>query len=349
MIDGTGFFLVGNMINGSFTSVVDSGLSLSRVGIFRVDGNGYLVDNQRNYLYGYALKPDTGIPEKPATKGQYSVKGAGVDIQPDADNGGFTVTIGGVSINTKKENFEDQVKDWIEKVVKTGEAVDGGDNPFANYSVSLTNFQAPAKDPDGNDIPGTVNIKITAKESGNDDAGYAILSDEARWGDPLTDADGNEIKRFATVIEGGDRIAGVEAEYSDELSTLRIPIDPDTGEQYEIQSYKINEDGTIVGVDNMNRTIAIGQIALVTLENPNGLEKTDGYYYSIGPNTGNVTAIKPNGGPAGKIMGNYLEMANVDLANEFSQMITTQRGYQANSKIITVTDQMLEELVNMKR
>ena len=59
--------------------------------------------------------------------------------------------------------------------------------------------------------------------------------------------------------------------------------------------------------------------------------------------------MKPNGGPAGSIIGGALEMANVDLANEFSQMITTQRGYQANSKIITVTDQMLEELVNMKR
>ena len=48
-------------------------------------------------------------------------------------------------------------------------------------------------------------------------------------------------------------------------------------------------------------------------------------------------------------MGGYLEMANVDVANEFSNMITCQRGFQANSKIITVTDEMLAELVNMKR
>ena len=59
--------------------------------------------------------------------------------------------------------------------------------------------------------------------------------------------------------------------------------------------------------------------------------------------------MKPNGGPSGKILGGYLEMANVDLANEFSNMITCQRGFQANSKIITVTDEMLSELVNMKR
>ena len=81
----------------------------------------------------------------------------------------------------------------------------------------------------------------------------------------------------------------------------------------------------------------------------NGLEKQNGYYYSVGPNCGRVEAIKPNGGPVGRILGGNLEMANVDLANEFSNMITTQRGFQANSKIITVTDEMLQELVNMKR
>ena len=149
--------------------------------------------------------------------------------------------------------------------------------------------------------------------------------------------------------EGQEREAGVRARYESELSALRIPIDPKTGMQYEIQSYKINEDGTIVGVDKENRTITIGKLALVIVENPNGLEKTDGYYYTIGANAGDVSATEANGGPAGVIMGGYLEMANVDLANEFSNMITCQRGFQANSKIITVTDEMLQELVSMKR
>ena len=67
MIDGTGFFLVGNMVNGSFTNVEDSGLNLSRIGSFTVDGNGYLVDSMGSYVYGYALEDGTGIPEKPAT------------------------------------------------------------------------------------------------------------------------------------------------------------------------------------------------------------------------------------------------------------------------------------------
>ena len=150
-------------------------------------------------------------------------------------------------------------------------------------------------------------------------------------------------------VQGNDLKPSVAAEYADELSTIRIPVDPETGQRYDIQSWVMNEDGSIMGTDINGRSIPIGQLALVSVENPNGLEKQQGYYYSPGANAGEVTAIKPNGGPVGKIKGGFLEMANVDLANEFSNMITTQRGFQANSKIITVTDEMLQELVNMKR
>lgn len=328
MIDGTGFFLVGNMVNGSFTNVADSGLNLSRVGIFRVDGNGYLVDDQRSYVYGFALVDGTGIPEKPAKASEYTVKNAEVQILQNTPTQGKTsIEIAGERLETTSTDFVDQIKDWIKEVTKTGGA-------FADFNISLDNYD---------EVANTANFKITAKKAGDTSANGSNIDNtvlQAGWGNTA------DIKQ--TVI-GNNRVPGVAAEYSDELSAIQIPIDPDTGDQYEIQSYKINEDGTVMGIDNQGRTIAIGQLALVTVENPNGLEKTSGYYYTIGANAGTTTAMKANGGPAGSILGNYLEMANVDLANEFSQMITTQRGYQANSKIITVTDQMLEELVNLKR
>ncbi len=325
MIDGTGFFLVGNMVNGSFTNIEDSGLSLSRIGIFRVDGNGYLVDDQANYVYGYALEDGTGIPEKPAINGEYNITGAEVTIDDQANPN--TITIGGERMElTSKGEFKDKVQEWIADVTKPGQK-------YADYNISLVDFNATAQ-------PQTVNLRIVAKKGGNNSANDAGIIDKTTWGAAST---------VDIVSRGSDRVPGVPARYSNELSAMQIPVDPDTGLPYEIQSYKINEDGTIMGVDNQSRSIAIGQLALITVENLNGLEKSEGYYYSIGPNAGVVSALKPNGGPAGKIRGGYLEMANVDLANEFSQMITTQRGYQANSKIITVTDQMLEELVNMKR
>ncbi len=329
MIDGTGFFLVGNMINGQFTSVADSGLFLSRVGIFRVDNNGYLVDDQRSYVYGYAVKQGTGIPEVPNAKSKASLQGVALTIDTDG-----TVILGNVrggkitgtnDLKTEKD-YTDALEAWKDETVQA-----------VKDKMDLFNIQ-----PDGVHRDTTsgnndgINLIVESKASGPNDA--------ATSGAFPVQASG----KATMITEGKSWQAAVPAEYEDTLSAIRIPND-DKGVQYEIQSYKINEDGTIVGVDKENRTIAIGQLALVTVENPNGLEKTSGYYYTPGGNAGDVEAMKPNGGPAGKIMGSYLEMANVDLANEFSSMITTQRGFQANSKIITVTDEMLQELVNMKR
>ncbi|MDE6830568.1 MAG: flagellar hook-basal body complex protein [Lachnospiraceae bacterium] len=210
--------------------------------------------------------------------------------------------------------------------------------------MSLDNNNENATNTDGTAAP-TVNIRITANVSGvKGDTGYgATGKPQLNW----TGLDNTPIN--PDIVAAIDRVPGVSAEYVDDLSAIRIPIDPTTNVRYDIQGWTMNEDGTIMGTDINNRAVPIAQIALVSVENPNGLEKQSGYYYRPGANSGDVEAIHPNGGPVGKIKSGWLEMANVDLANEFSNMITTQRGFQANSKIITVTDEMLQELVNMKR
>lgn len=134
------------------------------------------------------------------------------------------------------------------------------------------------------------------------------------------------------------------------LIPIRIPDKPGTTtpERYAIQTWTIGTDGTVVGVDDENIPHTIGQIAVASVENPSGLEQSNGYLYSIGANAGNVLAMQTTSA-TGTIKSNFLEMSNVDLASDIATMITTQRGYQANTKIITVTDEMLEQLVNMKR
>lgn len=136
------------------------------------------------------------------------------------------------------------------------------------------------------------------------------------------------------------------------LVPIRIPEDPNSQTnpraRYNIQTWTIGTDGTVVGVDETNIPRTIGQIAVASVENPSGLEQSNGYLYSIGANAGNVIAMQTTSA-TGTIKSNFLEMSNVDLASDIATMITTQRGYQANTKIITVTDEMLEQLVNMKR
>ncbi|WP_342512599.1 flagellar hook-basal body complex protein [Sporosarcina sp. FSL K6-1522] len=92
-----------------------------------------------------------------------------------------------------------------------------------------------------------------------------------------------------------------------------------------------------------------GQIEMVTFSNPGGLEKTGGNLFRTSANSGDaVTGFATEQG-FGKMESGFLEMSNVDLAEEFTEMIVAQRGFQANTRIITTSDEILQELVNLKR
>ena len=118
----------------------------------------------------------------------------------------------------------------------------------------------------------------------------------------------------------------------------------------KLTNISIGDDGIIVGVyQDTEEVITIGQIVIADVPNPNALENTVNGYYKAKKNTGVITAEVPGEGSTGQLTAGRLEMANVDLAQEFTEMITTQRGFQANGRIITVTDEMLAELVNLKR
>ncbi len=97
-------------------------------------------------------------------------------------------------------------------------------------------------------------------------------------------------------------------------------------------------------------TVSLGKLAIITFQNPNGLSKAGGNYYktTTGDNTG-AAAATVAGGANPDLMTGYVEASNVDLAKEFSDMITTHRGFQSNTKMITVSDEMLSDLVAMKR
>ena len=163
----------------------------------------------------------------------------------------------------------------------------------------------------------------------------------------LVDNTGNYVYGYSATETNGNVTI-----HKDNLVPIRIPEKTPAGtapaERYAIQTWTIGTDGTVVGVDEENIPHTIGQIAVASVENPSGLEQSNGYLYSIGANAGNVLAMQTTSA-TGTIKSNFLEMSNVDLASDIATMITTQRGYQANTKIITVTDEMLEQLVNMKR
>lgn len=195
--------------------------------------------------------------------------------------------------------------------------------------------------------------------------------------------------RLRTAQNGALEVVYPSAEEGERLQDGKGENDPEDGESTlpfaQFSSISIDPaTGLISGMcKDTKQTVKIGIIALGNVTNPNGLTMESNNYYTAGEGAGDLTITLyggaaeqlgisrvngslrgddaegdeaevdlftiRSGGPKESILSGGLEMSKTDLAQEISNMITTQRGYQANTRIITVTDSMLEELVNMKR
>ena len=116
-----------------------------------------------------------------------------------------------------------------------------------------------------------------------------------------------------------------------------------------LQSFYIDQSGLITGNYTNGMFERLGQIALASFANAAGLDKLGGNLYSQSTNSGLPTVVKPGTADAGNMASGHLEMSNVDLAEEFANLIVISRGFQANSRVITTGDEMLQELLNIKR
>jgi flagellar hook protein FlgE len=115
-----------------------------------------------------------------------------------------------------------------------------------------------------------------------------------------------------------------------------------------LQSFSVGQDGTIVGAYSNGKTRSIGQVALAVFTNPGGLERVAGVWRET-PNSGLAQIGTPGGGGRGLMSSGTLEMSNVDLAEEFTRLIIAQRGFQGNARVVTTADEILQEVVNLRR
>ncbi len=129
--------------------------------------------------------------------------------------------------------------------------------------------------------------------------------------------------------------------YTPNYKPMKIPTDA--------QSMSVGQDGTVTFVDKDGALRWAGQLVLAKFPNSGGLEKVGANYFASTANSGtafNATATQDG---MGSINSGFVEMSNVDLSEEFTEMIVAQRGFQANTRIITTSDEILQELVNLKR
>lgn len=116
-----------------------------------------------------------------------------------------------------------------------------------------------------------------------------------------------------------------------------------------LTGFGVEADGTIRGTFSNGDTRALAKIATASFSNPLGLEKAGASYFVESGNSGQPQIGEPGSGTRGAMTGGAIEMSNVDLAAEFTNLILSQRGFQANTRVITTSDEILQELVSMKR
>ena len=214
-------------------------------------------------------------------------------------------------------------------------------------TISVTNKEYT----DDADFVADVNAAITAAAGGNSkklftfDAGsFEGIKDltngqrkQLFGGNPSLSFGGGEDSFYTTVAKN--------------LSTFNLTDGRKGGEQTykDLENVTVQQDGTIIGKHAVHGYLNLGRIDIATFDNPNGLSAVGGTLFEQTVASGEPKVAIAGQEGAGEVVSGALEMSNVDLAQEFTDMITTQRGYQANSRVITTSDTMLEELLSLKR
>lgn len=192
-------------------------------------------------------------------------------------------------------------------------------------------------------VPGSGTGKVTFGQDGTvsswifDNGGSQLIVDPHN---------GSNVMRIDLNVGGPGDFRGLTQFASPSTVTCTAQDGYPTGNLIEVT---IDEFGLIEGAFSNGTARSIAQIMLVDFANPGGLLDLSDSVYTTSANSGDPIWGLPLTQSSSKLKPGALEMSNVDLAGEFTNMITTQRGYQANSRIITVSDSMLEELVNLKR
>jgi flagellar hook protein FlgE len=126
-------------------------------------------------------------------------------------------------------------------------------------------------------------------------------------------------------------------------------VDQDGAEMGTLESFTLDPGGQLIGVFSNGVRQTLGQVAVASFTNPPGLEKVAGSMYAGNASSGAASVGVAGNGGRGTLASGALEMSNVDLAQEFTNLIVAQRGFQANSKVISASDELLQDLVNLKR
>lgn len=345
-IQGDGFFILKSA----------GGFKFSRAGAFRLDEVGNLVNPEGLNVMGWQPDAQGNIVKEKVSKLQI-LKPENVFSKP---------------IKTGKANFagninknDDNLKSSSDGIVVSFSIFDSQGYKYtvdARIKKKLTDPSNPSSTP----IPDEYDITIDSiKNDKGDDIGCDTPSPNSIKF--KTDGKLDETTLKTITLKNIDKNNLVSADFAEieiDLTGLtqfggKTTVEGVAGDTDgldagnpagAIAGFDIGPDGKILGKYTNDQTKLLGQIAVAKFQNPAGLQKAGNNLFEVTNNSGEFDGIGVDPtADGGSLNGGVLEMSNVDLSREFTDMITTQRGFQANSRIITASDEMLQELVNLKR
>jgi flagellar hook protein FlgE len=335
-IEGEGFFVMRAPDNDQ--------TYFTRAGSFRFDDDGYLVNPQGYLVQGKSFD----------SSGELSA-GDQADIRVDIN----------ASIPARMSSTITMTNNIDANSTIASSPFDVNDPATYNYATSAT-----INDSLGNSHVLTTYFSKTASNSWDchvlDQDGNILADSVDTTGQLLFNQDGSMVEQVdgeGNPIPGGNFITmtldwGEETieqpislffnttQYANESQV--ISVDQDGYAAGNLAKVGIDNDGIVTATYTNGERIKISQIALAKFANPGGLEKVGNSLFASTSQAGPPRIGLP-GSELGNLYTNTLEQSTVDMAAEFVKMITTQRGFQANGRVITTTDEMLNELINLKR
>jgi len=374
MIQGDGFFVVSD----------NSGIYFTRAGAFRLDEDGFLTTPNGMLVNGWEAVPDAANPGQnkvePGRVAPLQISGADESIPPEKTS---LITVEGNlnALDTPRKDSTIAFFDSLGNRYVIDVRYEYNDTS-KSWDVSYGNYMYPNGEKDkgiaisvaaaagtvAGDFSGSNPIKLTvsARTAVPGDEAYVstgthIEFDSNGYPTSPTPAVTNSATSFQMTMDT-TLVLNPNANFADTITvnfmgmtqfngpTNAAAITKDGNKPGELAGISIGTDGKITGRYSNGATKLLGQIVLAQFKNPAGLEKVGNNMFVTTTNSGDFDGIgvDPTSGGT-SLLGGVLEMSNVDLSSEFTEMITTQRGFQANSRVITTSDDMLQELVNLKR
>ncbi|MGG0411522.1 flagellar hook protein FlgE [Peribacillus simplex] len=326
-------------ISGDGYFVVKQGDSLSytRAGNFYLDDNGTLVN--ANGLKVQAYKVDEN--------GKRSKTIGDVAVNVNAILPAITTTKISVSGNLAAEAIDGTVFSQQMKVVDEK----GKEQTATIYFQKNGDDKWELFDEEPAALGDTSTTQPKPFTSVNFDAnGQIVTADKTQAGQTINISSGKEDDSDTAVDESVQKV-NLDFDFSNltqvKGSTTAL-VNPNGNKEGKLESFNIGSSGEINGVYSNGLITTLGQLAVAKFSNASGLTKTGGNTFQESINSGTAN-INIAGEGRGVIASGSLEMSNVDLSEEFTEMIVAQRGFQSNSRIITTSDEILQELVNLKR